>query len=246
MSQVIYNLSVLYIKTSFDIISTVCELNLTLVAEPAHVEYYMVAVVLLINDHWDCWSSHYSGIPNFYPSTAGLQNFTPLLRDTKILPLQSETVKLYLSTTRHQSSTRPSNHCRTAKLYLTTARQPNYQRNKLPLLHWISYHCVNWELTKGSKPGSDSTWPVSIQQTWIMDQMDTEIWEILYGFKTERGRRWRSSAQHAYTWTTEQMTSFAHSNTQRGKPRLITQSKESQMNILSYKETASLNALCST
>ena len=142
---------------------------------------------------------HYFGMPKFYPSTVGWRSFTPLLQDTEILPLHCEKVKLYLSITRHQSSTSPSNHCRTAKLHLTTARQPNYQRNiQLPLLHWTS----TTTLTENSDHQGQQTWEwlhltCSIQQTWIMSQMDTEIWETLYGFKTEQGRRW-SLAQHAY------------------------------------------------
>ena len=184
MSQVVYNLSVLYIKMSFDIISTVCELNLTLVAEPAHVKYYMVAVMLLINDHWDCWSSTpllwnaqvlpiHCGTAKLYPTTAGHGNSPFLLRDDEAPPLHCKTPKFYHTFQSLQDGETLSDHCETAQL-------PEKQATSTTL---NIYQCINWELAKGSKPSSDNTWPVSIQQTWIMDQMDTEIWEILYGFK---------------------------------------------------------------
>ena len=112
---------------SFDIISTVCELNLTLIAEPTHVEYYMVVVVLLINDHWDCWNSTpllwdaqvlflHCGMAKLYTTTAGCRNSTSPLWEGEALPLHYETPKFYQAFQSLRDGKALPDHCKTAQL----------------------------------------------------------------------------------------------------------------------------------
>ena len=71
------------------------------------------------------------------PPYWGWPSSTSLLQEDEVILLYWGMEKFYLSTVGQWSLTSPSNHCRMAKLYSTTARQLiyMYQRNKLPLLH---------------------------------------------------------------------------------------------------------------